>query len=41
MEFVQESLGHSDLKTTQHYFAGFEDETRREFAQGLMDFEDQ
>tara|TARA_B110000285_G_scaffold227521_1_gene288985 strand:- start:137 stop:1378 length:1242 start_codon:yes stop_codon:yes gene_type:complete len=38
MEFVQESLGHEDLKTTMNYFAGFDDETKKEFAEKLMDF---
>lgn len=38
MEFVQESLGHSNLKTTQNYFAGFDSEAKKEFAQGVMDF---
>lgn len=38
MEFIQESLGHGDLKTTMNYFAGFEDETKREFAKKLMNF---
>ncbi|MHA7101255.1 tyrosine-type recombinase/integrase [Roseivirga pacifica] len=38
MEFMQESLGHKNLKTTQNYFAGFDNETRKEFAQSLMDF---
>lgn len=38
MEFMQESLGHKNLKTTQNYFAGFDNETRKEFAQSLMNF---
>jgi integrase/recombinase XerD len=38
MEFMQESLGHKNMKTTQNYFAGFDNETRKEFAQSLMDF---
>ena len=38
MEFVQESLGHEDLKTTMNYFAGFDDEFKKEFAEKLMDF---
>jgi len=38
MEFIQESLGHGNLKTTQNYFAGFDSETKKEFAQTLMDF---
>lgn len=38
MEFAQESFGHSELKTTLNYFAGFENEVKKEFAQQLMDF---
>jgi site-specific recombinase XerD len=38
MEFIQESLGHNNIKTTQNYFAGFEDSKRKEFASSLMDF---
>jgi len=38
MEFIQESFGHGNLKTTQNYFAGFDSETKKEFAQTLMDF---
>ncbi len=38
MEFAQEALGHSNIKTTQHYFAGFEDETKKEFSERLMEF---
>lgn len=38
LEFIQESLGHRNLTTTQNYFAGFEDETKREVAQKLMEF---
>lgn len=38
MEFISEALNHSDLKVTKGYFAGFEDEAKKEFAQNLMDF---
>ncbi|WP_347923365.1 site-specific integrase [Pontimicrobium sp. SW4] len=38
MEFMQESLGHKDIKTTQAYFDGFEDETKKEFANQIMNF---
>lgn len=38
MEFVSEALNHSDLTVTKNYFAGFEDETKKEFAKQLMDF---
>ena len=38
MEFISEALNHSDLNVTKNYFAGFEDETKKEFANKLMDF---
>lgn len=39
MEFIQESLGHGNLKTTQNYFAGFDSETKQEFSNTIMNFE--
>ncbi len=39
MEFIRESLGHSNLKTTQNYFAGFDDNTKKEFSNELMNFD--
>ena len=38
MELISESLGHSNMNTTVKYFAGFEDETKKEIADKLMDF---
>ncbi len=38
MEFVMEALSHNNMKTTKGYFAGFEDKTKKEFMQKLMDF---
>jgi site-specific recombinase XerD len=38
MEFISEALNHSDLNVTKNYFAGFEDEAKKEFADKLMDF---
>jgi len=38
MEFVGEAFSHSNMKTTQSYFAGFEDEAKREFSESLMNF---
>jgi integrase/recombinase XerD len=38
MEFMRESLGHSDMKTTLNYFAGFADEAKRELSNSVMDF---
>lgn len=37
LEFVSEALSHSNLKTTIGYFAGFEDEKKREIAKKIMD----
>jgi len=39
LEFIQESLGHGDLKTTQGYFAGFDNEAKKEFAKDIMNFQ--
>jgi integrase/recombinase XerD len=38
MEFVQESLGHGNMKTTQNYFAGFDSDAKKEFSKSLMEF---
>ncbi|WP_421811489.1 tyrosine-type recombinase/integrase [Flagellimonas sp.] len=38
MEFVQESLGHSSMNTTKAYFAGFDDDTKKDFADQIMNF---
>ncbi|WP_163377806.1 tyrosine-type recombinase/integrase [Cyclobacterium sp. SYSU L10401] len=38
IEYVSEALGHSDLKTTKNYFAGFEDETKKEILEDITDF---
>jgi len=38
LEFVSEALSHSNLQTTKGYFAGFENEQKREFAETLMKF---
>jgi len=39
MEFVGDAFGHGDKKTTQNYFSGFDDESKREFSDQLMNFE--
>lgn len=39
LEFMRESLGHNSMSTTLNYFAGFDDESKKEFSQSLMDFE--
>jgi site-specific recombinase XerD len=38
MEFISEALNHSDLNVTKNYFAGFEDEAKKEFANSILDF---
>lgn len=38
MEFISEALNHSDLNVTKNYFAGFEDDAKKEFANTLLDF---
>ena len=37
MEFVSEALQHSNLNTTRGYFAGFENDKKREISTKLMD----
>ena len=38
MEFISESLGHKDIKTTENYLDSFEDEAREAFQRKLLDF---
>lgn len=38
-EFISESLGHSNLATTENYLASFEMDTKRELAKNLTKFE--
>ena len=38
MEFISEALNHSNLSVTKHYFAGFEDKAKKDFANSLLDF---
>lgn len=38
MEFISEALNHSDLNVTKNYFAGFEDDAKKEFAKKILDF---
>ena len=35
-EFIQDRLGHSDLRTTESYLGSFEDDVKREFANKLI-----
>lgn len=37
-EFISEALGHSNVRTTQNYLAGFEDESKREVVKALTAF---
>jgi len=36
IEFISESLGHSDIKTTESYLDSFEDDMKKEFAHMLV-----
>lgn len=40
IEFVSKALSHSDTKTTENYFAGFQDDTHRNILESLMNFND-
>lgn len=37
-EFIQEALGHTDVKTTENYLDSFEKEVKKEFASKLVSF---
>lgn len=39
-EFISEALGHSNVRTTQNYLAGFEDESKKEIVKALTAFKD-
>lgn len=38
IEFISESLGHKDLRTTESYLGSFEDDTKESFQRKLLDF---
>ena len=38
IEFISESLGHNNLRTTENYLSSFDDKKRKEAAKKLMDF---
>ena len=38
IEFISESLGHQDLKTTENYLDSFEDDTKLKYQNILLDF---
>jgi site-specific recombinase XerD len=37
LEFISESLGHSDIRTTENYLASFDYSTKMEWAERLLD----
>lgn len=39
-EFIQEALGHSDLKTTENYLDSFDKDVKKEFAKRLSSFKE-
>ncbi len=39
MEFISESLGHNNLSTTKNYFSGFDNETKKNFSETIMNFD--
>ncbi len=40
-EYIQEALGHSDVKTTENYLDSFEKEIKKEHASRLTSFKDE
>ena len=40
-EFIQEALGHTNIKTTESYLDSFEKEMKKEFANRLVSFKEQ
>ena len=38
IEFISESLGHSDVKTTEHYLDSFENDMKKQYSNSLMAF---
>jgi integrase len=41
IEFISESLGHHDLRTTENYLDSFEDDVKRQYANNLLNFNKQ
>lgn len=39
IELVGEAVGHTNIKTTMGYFAGFEDKTKKDLSSNLLDFD--
>ena len=40
VEFISESLGHKDLRTTENYLDSFEDEVKEQYQRQLLNFKD-
>jgi integrase/recombinase XerD len=40
-EFIQEALGHTNIKTTENYLDSFEKEVKKEFSNRLVSFKEQ
>lgn len=40
-EFIQEALGHTDMKTTENYLDSFEKEVKKEYAGRLIAFKNE
>jgi integrase/recombinase XerD len=40
-EFIQEALGHTNIKTTENYLDSFEKEVKKEFTNRLVSFKEQ
>ncbi len=40
IEFISESLGHKDLRTTENYLDSFEDEVKEQYQRQLLNFND-
>lgn len=38
IEYVSDGLGHTDIKTTRAYFAGFEDKAKKDIQESLVNF---
>lgn len=39
LEFVKDAVGHTDIKTTLNYYAGFDDDSIKDFSNSLLQFD--
>jgi site-specific recombinase XerD len=39
IEFISESLGHKDLRTTENYLGSFEDDIKESYQKQLLNFD--